>query len=269
MSAAAPVELLWARGVTVDYGGTRANDAVDLAVGAGQFVGLIGANGAGKSTFIDAITGFTPPSAGTVHFDGREITGDPTDQRARAGMARTFQSLELFEDLTVWDNMLVASEDLRWWALPVDVFRRRARAEVREAAERALTLVGLAELRDQLPINLSHGQRKLVAVARALASGPKLLLLDEPAAGLDVHESLALGGVLRQLVDQGIAILLVDHDMALVLSVCDEVCVLDAGAVIAHGTPAEIRTNEAVLASYLGASQDEPAPAPLRDGAAQ
>jgi branched-chain amino acid transport system ATP-binding protein len=259
-------DLLQAREVTVDYGGTRANDAVSLSVGSGQFIGLIGANGAGKSTFIDAITGFTRPTAGTVHFDGREITGEPVDLRARLGMARTFQSLELFEDLTVFDNMLVASEDLRWWSLPLDIFRRKARAEVQEAAEEALKMVGMAELRDQLPINLSHGQRKLVAVARALASRPKLLLLDEPAAGLDVHESAALGGVLRRLVDQGIAIMLVDHDMALVLSVCDEVCVLEAGAVIAHGTPGEIRSNQAVLAAYLGASQDEPASQPVPGG---
>jgi branched-chain amino acid transport system ATP-binding protein len=259
--------LLDARGVTVDYGGTRANDAVSLKVGAGQFIGLIGANGAGKSTFIDAITGFTPASAGTVRFDDHEITNEAIDRRARRGMARTFQSLELFEDLTVFDNLLVAGEELPLWLLPRDMFRRKARPEVNAAADEALRLVGLQEHRDQLPVNLSHGQRKLVAVARALASGPKLLLLDEPAAGLDVRESAELGRVLRQLVDRGIAILLVDHDMALVLSVCDEVCVLDAGAVIAHGTPGEIRRDEAVLASYLGASDSDAAAKAAGDGA--
>jgi branched-chain amino acid transport system ATP-binding protein len=251
--------LLDAREITVDYGGTRANDAISLSVGVGQFVGLIGANGAGKSTFIDAITGFTPTSAGTVAFDDREITDEAIDRRARLGMARTFQSLELFEDLTVFDNLLVAGENLPWWSVPLDIFRRKARADVATAAEEALQLVGLEGQRDQLPVNLSHGERKLVAVARALASGPKLLLLDEPAAGLDVRESAELGRVLRQLVDRGIAILLVDHDMALVLSVCDEVCVLDAGAVIAHGPPAKIRRDEAVLASYLGASDTDAA----------
>jgi branched-chain amino acid transport system ATP-binding protein len=246
--------LLQAKGVTVDYGATRANSEINLAIASGRFVGLIGANGAGKSTFIDAVTGFTPLSAGSVTFDGHEIIGLGVDVRARLGLARTFQSLELFEDLSVYDNMLVAGEDVSWWSLPRDVLRRKPRAEVDDAVNEALALVGLEGMRDQLPINLSHGQRKLVAVARALASRPKLLLLDEPAAGLDIHESAALGKVLRQLVDKGIAILLVDHDMALVLSVCDEVCVVDFGSVIAHGTPQQIRRNKSVLAAYLGSS---------------
>lgn len=248
------MSLLQVNQLTVDYGATRANSEVDLSVAAGRFVGLIGANGAGKTTFIDAVTGFTSTSGGSVRFDDREISELGVDLRARLGMARTFQSLELFEDLTVFDNMLVASEEVSWWSLPRDVLRRRPKPDVEDAVDGALRLVGLEDLRDQLPVNLSHGQRKLVAVARALASRPKLLLLDEPAAGLDVRESAALGKVLRQLVDQGIAILLVDHDMALVLSVCDEVCVLDFGAVIAHGTPQEIRRDKAVLSSYLGSS---------------
>jgi branched-chain amino acid transport system ATP-binding protein len=251
------MSLLHADGVTVDYGPTRANSEVDLTVGEGQFVGLIGANGAGKTTFIDAVTGFTSASGGSVKFDDREIMSLGVDRRARLGMARTFQSLELFEDLTVFDNMLVASEEVSWWSLPRDILRRRPRPEVEEAVDDALSLVGLEDLRDQLPVNLSHGQRKLVAVARALASGPKLLLLDEPAAGLDLHESAALGKVLRQLVDRGIAILLVDHDMALVLSVCDQVFVLDFGAIIAEGTPQEIRRDKAVLSAYLGGSQGD------------
>jgi branched-chain amino acid transport system ATP-binding protein len=251
------MSLLHADRVTVDYGATRANSEVDLTVGEGQFVGLIGANGAGKTTFIDAVTGFTSASAGSVKFDDREIMSLGVDVRARLGMARTFQSLELFEDLTVFDNMLVASEEVSWWSLPRDILRRRPRPEVEEAVNDALALVGLEDLRDQLPVNLSHGQRKLVAVARALASSPKLLLLDEPAAGLDLHESAALGKVLRELVDRGIAILLVDHDMALVLSVCDQVFVLDFGAIIAQGAPQEIRRDKAVLSAYLGGSQGD------------
>jgi branched-chain amino acid transport system ATP-binding protein len=251
------MSLLDVKDVTVKYGGTVANDAVSLSVSPGRFVGLIGANGAGKTTLIDAISGFTPTVDGSISFDGNDLRQVSVDGRARMGMVRTFQSLELFDDLTVFDNMLVAREQLQWWRFFRDIVSPKPTSEVHAAVEDALSTVGVQHLSDQLPINLSHGQRKLVALARTLASGPKLILLDEPAAGLDAKESEDLGKVLRSLVDRGLAILLVDHDMALVLSVCDEVCVLDFGKVIAHGAPTDIRRNRRVLAAYLGSIEPE------------
>jgi branched-chain amino acid transport system ATP-binding protein len=249
--------LLEARGLTVAYGGVRANEDVDLTVEPGRFVGLIGSNGAGKTTFIDAITGFAPLAAGSVWFAGEEITHDPPHVRARRGLVRTFQSLELFDDLTVWDNLLVACETTRWSTLPVDLVRTSISDEIRDRVVWALRTVGIEALAERLPQDLSHGQRKLVGVARALAARPKLLLVDEPAAGLDAQESAELSVHLRGLLDEGISVLLIDHDMALVLSVCDEIYVLDFGRMVAHGTPAEVRRNPTVIAAYLGESESQ------------
>jgi branched-chain amino acid transport system ATP-binding protein len=250
--------LLQATGVTVTYGGVHANEGVDLAVEQGRFVGLIGANGAGKTTFVDAITGLASLSAGSVRFDGHDITSAPPEVRARRGLVRTFQALELFEDLTVRDNLLVACENPRWWSLPVDILRRKREATIEEQADWALARLGVEDLADRLPEDLSHGQRKIIGVARALAARPKLVLLDEPAAGLDAHESRDLSKILRGLLDDGISVFLIDHDMGLVLSVCDEIYVLDFGRLVAHGTPAEVRGDPAVIAAYLGDSEAEP-----------
>jgi branched-chain amino acid transport system ATP-binding protein len=244
--------LFEARGMTVTYGGVHANQDVDLTVGHAEFVGLIGSNGAGKTTFVDAITGFAPVHAGSVRFDGQDITALGPSERARRGLVRTFQSLELFDDLTVRDNLLVACEQSRWWSLPFDIFRRKRSAEVEQRVSWALATVGLERLADKLPEELPHGQRKMVGVARALAASPKLVLLDEPAAGLDAEESAELAKELRALIDHGVSVLLIDHDMGLVLSICDRVYVLDFGKVVAEGTPAEIRNDKTVIAAYLG-----------------
>jgi branched-chain amino acid transport system ATP-binding protein len=248
--------LLEAKGVTVTYGGVHANSGIDLAVGTGEFVGLIGANGAGKTTFIDAITGFTNVASGSVSFAGDDITGLNPSKRARRGLVRTFQSLELFDDLTVRDNLLVACEEVRWWSLPIDVFRRKG-GEFDARVDWALDTVGLRDVESKLPEDLPHGRRKMVGVARALAASPKLVLLDEPAAGLDADESAELAGELRGLLDHGVSVLLIDHDMGLVLSVCDKVYVLDFGKIVTSGTPAEIRNDPAVIAAYLGDGGDE------------
>ncbi len=249
--------LLETHGLTVTYGGLNANDNVDITVHEGQVCGLIGPNGAGKTTFIDAITGFTPPSAGRVVFDGREINTLTPAQRADAGLTRTFQSLELFDDLTVWDNLLVAAERPQWWTFLLDLVRPSRRSSASGQAQWALDVMGLHDVRDRLTTDLSHGQRKLVSVARALASRPKLVLLDEPAAGLDTAESQVLGNHLRDFLTRDISVFLIDHDMGLVLNVCDYIYVLDFGRIIAHGTPAEIRANPAVIAAYLGESAGE------------
>jgi ABC-type branched-subunit amino acid transport system ATPase component len=216
-------------------------------------VGLIGPNGAGKTTFIDAITGYTPASEGSVTFDGRDITRASPSTRARAGLTRTFQSLELFEDLTVRNNLLVAAEWPTWHALFVDVVapRRRA-AQAADRVDQILDMMDLAGLADRLPAELSHGRRRLISVARAFAAAPRLVLLDEPAAGLDTDESRALGVLLREVVDDGTALLLVDHDMGLILDVCDHINVIDFGSVIASASPTAIRNDPAVIEAYLG-----------------
>ena len=243
------------RGLTVTYGVVSANLDIDLAVDAGTVVGLIGPNGAGKTTFIDAITGFAGVSAGVVRFGGNDVTSERPAARARRGLVRTFQSLELFEDLTVLDNVLVAASPSRWYSMLIDVVwpQRNAQRGVADA-QWALEVVGLGEYAERTPSELSHGQRKLVGVARAVAMRPQLLLLDEPAAGLDTGETLALGERIRGLLQHGMAVLLVDHDMNLVSQVCDRVYALDLGSVIANGTPTEVLRHPAVVAAYLGSA---------------
>jgi branched-chain amino acid transport system ATP-binding protein len=213
-------------------------------------VGLIGPNGAGKTSMIDALTGYHRPAAGHVRFAGADITGTRPHVRARRGLARTFQSIELFDDLTVEENLLVASDDVSVGRALVELLL--ARRQTVSASDWALSLCGLEDVATRSPKDLSHGRRKLVGVARALARRPRLVLMDEPAAGLDTHETAELGTHLRSLPGEGVTVLLVDHDMGLVLSVCDYVYVLDFGKLIAHGTPSEIRQNDQVITAYLG-----------------
>ena len=243
--------VLSARGVSVSFGGVHAVVDVDLDVEPGQLVGLIGPNGAGKTTFIDAITGFVA-HRGSVSLDGRDITDAAPHARVRWGLARTWQSIELFDDLTVRENLHVAASHPSIPATLRELFTgRRTRSD---AVDEALSSLSLGDLTEATPAELTQGQRKLVAVARALAARPKLLCLDEPAAGLDVHESAELGRHLRTVVDHGTPILLVDHDMGLVLGISDHVVVLEFGQVIARGTPAEMRSNPRVVEAYLGSA---------------
>jgi branched-chain amino acid transport system ATP-binding protein len=234
----------------VDFGGLRAVDDVSLSVQSDRIMGLIGPNGAGKTTTIDALCGFVP-AHGRVDLGGTRIDALPPHQRARSGLVRTFQSVELFDDLTVRENLLVAASTTRWWSPVVDAIAPRRSA--RDAnIDLALDVVGMRELADILPGTLSHGQRRLAGVARALARAPRLVLLDEPAAGLDPAETAELGRILRSLPGAGIGVLLVDHDMSLVLDICDELTVLNFGQVIAAGSPAAVREDPAVIAAYLG-----------------
>jgi branched-chain amino acid transport system ATP-binding protein len=251
MTSDTTTALLDVRGLRVTYGGVVAVSDVDLSVSEGQVYGLIGPNGAGKTSLVDALTGYTP-SQGTVRFSGRDFTRMKPYRRARMRLARTFQSVELFDDLTVDENLLVASERAGVRHALRDLFLP-ARAPDRRAVDWAIAVCGLDAVVDRYPPEISHGQRKLVGVGRALAQEPRLVLLDEPAAGLDTDESTELGRRLRSLPDDhGVTVLLIDHDMGLVLSVCDRIHVLDFGKTIAEGTPEEIRRNSTVLEAYLG-----------------
>ena len=227
-------------GVTVAFGGNRALDGVDLTAERGKVTGLIGPNGAGKSTLFDVICGLRRPSTGVVHLDGRDVTRMGPARRAKHGLARTFQRLELFGRLSVRDNLLVAAE------LGPD--RRHAAHRVAEILSR----LSLAEHADTPADSLPTGLGRLAEVGRALAVRPRFLLLDEPAAGQDGEETERFAALLRVLADDGTAVLLVEHDMGLVMTVCDQVHVLDLGRVIAVGPPEQIRRHEAVLAAYLG-----------------
>jgi branched-chain amino acid transport system ATP-binding protein len=248
------MSVLSARGVSVSFGGVHAVVDVDLDVEPGQLVGLIGPNGAGKTTFVDALTGFVP-HRGAFTLDGHDLTGLSPHERARLGLARTWQAIELFDDLTVRENLTVAADHPSLGTAFRSLFGRTGSRS--DAVDEALDVFDLAALADVTPSELTQGQRKLVAVARALAARPKLLCLDEPAAGLDAQESVAFGSHLRQLVDRGTPTLLIDHDMGLVLGICDRVVVLEFGKVIAAGTPNEVRADPAVVTAYLGSAADE------------
>jgi branched-chain amino acid transport system ATP-binding protein len=249
------MSLLSVRDLTVNFGVVSANLGIDLDVNRGEVVGLIGPNGAGKTTFIDAVTGFVKVATGRVQFGDLDLTDASPARRARAGLSRTFQSLELFEDLTVLENLLVAASQPSWSSVLRDlVAPRRGAALGGDDARWAMHLLGIDGVADRMPGELSHGQRKLVGVARALAMKPHLVLLDEPAAGLDTAETAAMAAQVRSLAAHDIAVLLVDHDMDLVANVCDRVVVLDLGMVIATGTPHEVLVDPAVVAAYLGAT---------------
>jgi ABC-type branched-subunit amino acid transport system ATPase component len=251
--ADAPTELDL-RDVSVHYGGVVAVDGVSFSVKKGSIVGVIGPNGAGKTTLIDAISGFAP-QGGDIVLRDRSLTGLAPHLRIRAGLGRTFQAIELYDDLSVAENVKVGlTASSRKHADGSKVSEDDRLAEI-------FALLGLSEVRGRPAGALSQGQRQLVSIARALAGSPDVLLLDEPAGGLDTNESHWLGERLRNIRDAGVTILLVDHDMSLVLGLCDTINVLNFGKVIASGTPAEIRADRGVAAAYLGTTHAEEVPA--------
>jgi branched-chain amino acid transport system ATP-binding protein len=254
------VPVLEVEGVDVRFGGIHAVQGVDLDADAGQVTGLIGPNGAGKTTTFNVICGLQPPTAGRVRLDGRDVTHLRPHERARLGVARTFQRLEVFGSLSARENILVAAEIRRGWS--------RDRSDPRRVTEEILDRVGLRHVADERVDAMPTGMARLVELGRALATRPKLLLLDEIGSGLDHQETEQLGDLLLDLAGDGLALLLVEHDVELVMRVCRRIHVLDFGRIIAAGTPAEIQANPAVQAAYLGAETAAVgAGAPERGGA--
>lgn len=245
-----PEPLLQGHDLSVSYGGVKALSEVTIDVDRSEVVGLIGPNGAGKTSFVDGITGFAP-MVGTLVLDGQRLDGTRAHHRASRGLSRTWQSVALFDDLTVAENVAVATHRNR----------RHRVASTADLVTAALERAGIGHLNDRLPGQLSHGQRVLVGVARAIALEPQVVLMDEPAAGLDDAEGRDLGALIRQLAADGAGILLVDHDMNLVLDVCDRIYVLDFGRLIATGTPDQVRQDPAVIRAYLGTSAESAVPA--------
>jgi ABC-type branched-subunit amino acid transport system ATPase component len=241
------------KGVSRTFGGVRAVDGLDLTVGDGEIVGLIGPNGSGKSTTVNLVTGLLPLTSGVVYFRGEDITDLPTHRRLEAGIARTFQNIRLFGQLTVWQNLWVAqnsAEDRaargffsRWLG-----GQSAGRAEIAQLLE----FGGLLHKQDELAANLAFGEQRRLELARALAAKPKLLLLDEPAAGMNTEEIGQLRSRILSLRERGITILLIEHVMELVMGVADRIAVLNFGQKIAEGAPAEIQADPLVRAAYLG-----------------
>lgn len=259
--------VLTVSGLSVSFGPNRVLHGVDLEVTGGKVLGIIGPNGAGKTTLVDAITGYTRPESGSILLNGSPVPVSAPVKTAEAGIARSFQALELFEDLSVLDNLVVASDRSSWFRTVVAGVAP-GKPELSEAAKAAVKTFGLASRLAALPGDLSYGERRLLAIARALASRPRVLLLDEPAAGLGSEERRELRSLVRALAeDWGIAVLIIEHDVELVLGVSDEIVALDFGRVIARGTPDAVRRDPAVISAYLGT--DDSADETTTDAAGQ
>jgi len=248
--------ILSVRGLSVSFGGLRALTGVDLDVPEGEVLAVIGPNGAGKTTLFDAITGLREPDRGRILLEGRDVTGEPTWRRAEGGLGRTFQNLRLFEGLTVFQNVLAARHARREsGALASVLGLPAARAEERSTRERALEelrFLDLVDRRDDRVENLPYGHRRRVEIARALATDASVVLLDEPAAGMNPRESKELVELIGRIRDRGVTVVLVEHHMRVVMTVSDRVTVLNRGAVISEGTPRAVQADEAVVEAYLG-----------------
>ena len=240
-----PDNLLTVDGVSVRFGGVQAVSAATITARKGQVTGLIGPNGAGKTTTFNIITGLEAPSEGKIYLSGRDVSSLPPYKRARLGLARTFQRLEVFGTLSAYENVLAAAEFRRSWS--------KDGSDPREVTESILDRVGIRHVAQERVDALPTGLARLVELGRGLATKPNVLLLDEPGSGLDITESEALGDLLLELAEGGMAVLIVEHDVELVMRVCARIHVLDFGRIICVGTPREVQADVAVQAAYLGA----------------
>lgn len=249
--------LLEVRGLGMRFGGLAAVEGLDLALGADEIFAIIGPNGAGKTTLFNCIGGFYRPSAGAVRLGGRPITGLPTHVIARHGLVRTFQNVRLFRSMTAVENLLVAQHHRLRTGLLAGLLAtpayRRAEHEAIDRAAYWLDLVGLREYANREAGKLAYGHQRRLEIARCMIAGPRVLMLDEPAAGLNPQEKIELSGLIRELQGaHGVAVLLIEHDMSLVMGVSERILVMDQGRAIMTGTPAAVQRDERVIRAYLG-----------------
>jgi branched-chain amino acid transport system ATP-binding protein len=247
--------------VTIRFGGLTALNGITFDIREGEILGLIGPNGAGKTTCFNVMTGVYQATSGEVRFDGTPLAKMKRHKITQLGIARTFQNIRLFKSMTVLENVMVGADAHSKVSLVDALFRtprhRRTESASLERAKELLHLVGIRARHDELAANLSYGDQRRLEIARAMATGPKLLCLDEPAAGFNPAEKVKLMELIRKVRDEGYTVLLIEHDMRLVMGVTDRIVVLEFGQKIAEGTPAEIRDNPAVIAAYLGVDEDD------------
>ena len=248
-------------GLTLRFGGLTALDDVSFDIKEGEILGLIGPNGAGKTTCFNAITGVYKPTSGEIRFQGESLAGKKRFEITKAGIARTFQNIRLFPTMTALENVLIGADAQHTTGIFSALFRlpkhRREEADGHQKAMELLGFMGLAKKADELAANLSYGDQRRLEIARAMATQPRLICLDEPAAGFNPQEKRVLMDLIRKVRDQGFTVLLIEHDMRLVMGVTDRIVVLEFGKKIAEGTPAEIRDNPAVIAAYLGVEDED------------